>query len=314
MDFRKISTIAVPMADYPSMEKKFDHVLELMQVALNDGANLICLPELLNRFKGNTPATAGDITSTDYALDLDSPLVAPFFELAKKNGTAISLPLLLKKDDVYTNSCLFINEDGKIAGQYNKVHLASGEPGDGVVPGKEPVVVDWREVKVGFIICFDLSFPGFAQKYQKLGAKLVLFPTQFGGGKILNSYAVLFNYYIVSAYSDYSRIVDPFGRDSEAMGSRIEVYRWNMVPPVLTRSINLDYSIVNLSDLTAVLPDIRKKYGQRLKIEIDQGTSIGMIESRSEDVTAESVMSEFGLSPYVESLRKRSDSGYETLE
>ena len=313
MDVSTVSTIAVPMSDYPNVEEKFNHVLELMEVAVNDGAELICLPETLNRFKGNTPATAKYITAKDYALDLDSPLVAPFFELAKKNRTAIALPLLLNGDGEYKNSCLFIDEEGKVAGRYDKVHLASGEPGDGVVPGEGPVVVDWRGVKVGFIICFDLSFPGFAQKYQELGAKLVVFPTQFGGGKILNSYAVLFNMYIISAYSDYSRMVDPFGRDSEAMGTRIEVYRWNLFPPVLTRSINFYYAIVGLSNITAALPNIRKKYGSRIKVEVDQGTSIAMIESLSEEVTAKDIMSEYGLIAYADFLKERSDSGYRTL-
>ena len=178
MDIRRISTIALPMSEQPSLKAKFDQALELMKVAVNDGAELICLPELLNRYKGNTPETADDIKSEDYALELDSLLIKPFFEMAQKNKTAVVLPLLLKTEEGYTNSSLFINEEGEITAKYDKVHPASGEMEEGVIPGVIPVTVDWRGVKIGFMICFDLNYPDLAQAYQDLGAKLIVFSTQ----------------------------------------------------------------------------------------------------------------------------------------
>ena len=310
MDIRRISTIALPMSDYPDIQSKFNHALELMEVAVNDAAELICLPEVLNRFKGNTPATAKDITSADYAIEENSSLIKPFLELAKKNSTAVALPLLLQEDGKYINSCLFIDEEGTLSGRYDKVYLPQGEVEAGISPGRETVVIDWRGLKVGFMICFDMSFPSMAQKYQELGAKLILFPTQFGGGKILNSYAALFSMYIISAYSDYSRIVDPLGRDSEAVGSRLEYYRWNILPPVLTRPINFDFTVVHMGDAEK-FPAIKKKYGPKIEIEIDQGTSIAMINSLSVDVTVNDIMSEFEMASYADFLadsRKKSEA------
>ena len=117
MDIRRVSTIALPMSAYPSLEEKFDHALELMKVAINAAAELICLPETFNRYKGNTPETADEISPDEYVLEEDSPLIQPFFEMAKKNRTAVVLPLFVKGKDGHRNSAFFVNEKGRIAGR-----------------------------------------------------------------------------------------------------------------------------------------------------------------------------------------------------
>ena len=63
MDLRRIAAIEVPITDYSSLEDKMNHALELTRLAADDNTDLICLPELVNRYKANTPETRYDIKS-----------------------------------------------------------------------------------------------------------------------------------------------------------------------------------------------------------------------------------------------------------
>ncbi|MBW2154901.1 MAG: carbon-nitrogen hydrolase family protein [Deltaproteobacteria bacterium] len=295
MDLRTISTIALPMTDEPSLETKLDHAMELVKFALQQGAGLVCLPELANRFRGNTPATADQIKSEDYALDENAAEVRPFYDIAKKHGVSIVLPLLIKAESGYFNRALFINEQGEISGRYDKIFLAPGEADEGVIRGNKPVVVDWQGIKVGFMICFDMNYQELVVRYKELGAKLIVFSSMFGGGKLVNSYALLHGLHFVCAYSDWSRFVDPFGNDYGGVGTRLEAYRFGSLPPVLTRSINFDYERVYITDAQAAFSEITRKYGSKVKMEFEQGSAITVMESLSDQFTIQDIMNEFDI-------------------
>ena len=295
MDLRTISTIALPMAEEPSLEAKLNRALGLLEFAIRQGAQLVCFPEIMNRFRGNTPATAYQIKPDDYALDENAPEVKPFYDAAKKHGISIVLPLLIKAEKGYFNRALFINEQAEIIGRYDKIFLAPGEGDDGVIRGTKPVVVDWNGVKTGFMICFDMNFHELVVKYKELGVKLIVFSSMYGGGRTVNSYAVLHGMHFVCAYSDWSRFVDPLGNDHGGVGTRLEVYRFGNLPPVLTRSINFDYARVFMTDTHNAFPEIVKKYGGKVKMEFEQGSAITVLESLSDEFTVQDIMAEFDI-------------------
>jgi Carbon-nitrogen hydrolase len=295
MDYRSISVIALPMADEPNLETKFKHALELLEFAVCQGAELVCFPELTNRFRGNTLATADQIKSADYALDESAPEVQPFYDAAKKHGISVVLPLLIKAEKGYFNRALFINEQGKIIGRYDKIFLAPGEGDDGVIRGEKPVVVDWHGAKTGFMTCFDMNYQELVVRYKELGVKLIVFSSMFGGGKLVNSYAFLHGLHFACVYSDWSRFVDPFGNDHGGIGTRLEAYRFGNLPPVLTHSINFDYERVYISEAHGAFPAITKKYGSKVKMEFEHCSSIAILESLSDQFTIQEIMSEFGL-------------------
>lgn len=296
MDNRIISTIALPMMDEISLEVKLDYALELLELAVIEGAQFVCFPESINRYRGNTPATAQEIELKDYALAETSTAIQPFYDAAKKHGISIVLPLLIREGDGYFNRSLFINEHGKIIARYDKLYLAPGETEEGIIPGKNPVVANWGGVKVGFMTCFDMNYQDLVIQYKKLGVKLIAFSSMYGGGRLLNSYALLYGMHFVSAYSDWSRFVDALGYDHGGIGMRLESYRFGILTPVLTHSINFDYERLHLVGNQQKFSAIRKKYGRQVHIEIDQGSAFAVIESLSEEFSVGDIISEFELS------------------
>ena len=295
MEMRTISVIALPMADGPNLEIKLNRAFELLEFAIQQGAQMVCLPECTNRFRGNTPATANEIKTEDYVLEENAPQIQPFYDAAKKYGVSIVLPLIIKEKSNYFNRALFINKQGEVTGRYDKIFLAPGEGADGITRGTKPVVVDWHGVKLGFVTCWDMNYQELIVRYKELGVKLIIFSSMFGGGKLVNSYALLHGLHFACAYSDWSRLVDTLGNDHGGVGTRLEVYRFGGLPPVLTHSINFDYEKVYITEAQEAFPAITKKYGTKVKMEFEQGSSIAILESLSDQFTIQEIMTEFGL-------------------
>jgi hypothetical protein len=237
-------------------------------------------------------------------LEEDAPEVMRFIDAAKDHNIALALGLQFKASEGYRNSVLFVNEKGERLGRYDKVNLTIGEYEEGVVPGDGPVVVDWKGVKVGAALCFDLNYKDLFAEYSQLGTRLIVFSSLFGGGKLLNSTAMLYGVHFVAAYSEWSRFVDFMGNDHAALGRRWESYRWGIIPPVTTHSINFDCERFHLASEQSKFEEIKKKYGSNVKIEVDQGSAFAVISSVSEKLTVQELIDEFELIPCAEYLAK----------
>ena len=83
---------------------------------------------------------------------------------------------------------MVVGSDGRLVGQYSKVHLYDVDiPGkvrlqesEYVVPGRELVgPVETPVGKVGLGICYDLRFPEMSLALVKMGAEILTFPSAF---------------------------------------------------------------------------------------------------------------------------------------
>ncbi|CAN6674540.1 deaminated glutathione amidase [Trichomonascus vanleenenianus] len=91
--------------------------------------------------------------------------------------------------DKVKNTLLWIDDRGKIAHRYQKIHLfdvdiknggQSLKESDTVEPGNE-IPQPWETPvgKVGPAICYDIRFPEQALKLRQLGAEVLVFPSAF---------------------------------------------------------------------------------------------------------------------------------------
>lgn len=153
--------------------------------AAADGATFICLPEVTNCVSMDR-AHQHDVLQTQ----ADDITLSALCQAALTYGIWLSIGSLALKggaDDRFVNRSFLIGPDGKIAGQYDKMHMFDVQISEtenyaestGYAPGKNAVLADAGFAKVGLTICYDLRFPHLHRDLAKAGADILLVPSAF---------------------------------------------------------------------------------------------------------------------------------------
>lgn len=143
--------------------------------AASQGAKIVCFPELF---------------STGYNLDivgprlpetaerLDGPRIAKLCQAAKENGCYVIAPVATEREvkGVYFNSAVLIDDEGHVAGCYDKHHLYSLERFHFRM-GNDIPVFDTKYGKIGIMICYDAGFPEVARLLMLQGAEVIFMPS-----------------------------------------------------------------------------------------------------------------------------------------
>ena len=90
----------------------------------------------------------------------------------------------MKTSGLYHNSCIVINEKGKLLGKYRKMHIPD-DPGYYEKFYFTPGDLGFMKVKtkfgnIGSLICWDQWFPEAARLTTLKGAELIFYPTAIG--------------------------------------------------------------------------------------------------------------------------------------
>lgn len=153
----------------------------LVTEAAKNGSELIVLPELwyggyaLDRL-------AEDATSLSA-----HPGVLQMQQLAKEYGVFLAAgSVATVKNGSYYNTAVFIDDTGKIIGQYDKIHLFPlGLQEDRYFTrGEDFCLVDTPWGRVGIVLCYDIRFPALCQNLVLQGAEMLIIPAQFGAARI----------------------------------------------------------------------------------------------------------------------------------
>jgi hypothetical protein len=122
-------------------------------------------------------------------------------QLASKHRTYIVCPIDRKDGGQRLNSAVLIDRRGQVAGVYDKLFPYAGEfeKHPGVHPGQAVTVCRTDFGCVGLAICFDVNWAPLWQRLSDQGAELVVWPSAYSAGRSLQSRAIDFNYYVMSA-------------------------------------------------------------------------------------------------------------------
>src|SRR5690606_40845443 len=109
------------------------------------------------------------------AQPLDGPCVTGIAEAAREHGIAVITGVFEPAGDgrVY-NTTVAIDEQGRIAGTYRKIHLFDSfgaRESQFVAPGDTPVVVELAGLRIGLVTCCDVRFPELARALIDQGAE-----------------------------------------------------------------------------------------------------------------------------------------------
>jgi len=121
---------------------------------------------------------------------------------ARSYNAYVAAPLLTRKDGVVHNSTVLFDRRGEPVFTYHKAFPTPGEIESGVAPGtRTPPCFDADFGRVGIAICYDLNFQPLFKHHYEQGMELLLFPSYFPGGLLLQSWAYLYMFHAVSSHA-----------------------------------------------------------------------------------------------------------------
>ena len=177
-----IKIAAIQMASGPHVSANLSEAERLIEVAANQGAKLVVLPEYF--------AIMG-LKETDKVAareeEGNGPIQDFLSKIAKKHKIWLiggSVPLVSNFPNKVRNSCLVYDDKGKLAARYDKIHLFGLDLGNEhyheektIESGNSIKVVDTPFGKIGLSICYDLRFP---ELYRAMGdVNIIVVPAAF---------------------------------------------------------------------------------------------------------------------------------------
>jgi len=280
-------------------ESRIKRVLSRMGEVIGMKPDIICLPELFSTMWVKEKKALTEIAEDEKIPGMITGRISAF---AKKNHCYVVCPLVTKAGGYFYNSSLLIDRKGDIAGAYHKTHPVKTEifpnqdfKGGGMRPGAiDQPVIETDFGKVGMQISYDANWSDGWDNLKKKGVDIVLFSSSFPGGRILNYHALKNSYYIVSSTVGDARIIDISGNDLDATSDFVR-YAW--------ATINLDKVNVTTWPTNGNLPDLFKKYGDRLRIKVWGNSDVITIESRDPQLQVSDVLKEFKIPNYTDYLK-----------
>lgn len=177
------------------LTKNLKVVKELIFKAIQDKADVVFFPEASD-YLSQSPLHSRYLArkSPQFIQQLQSAIT----DLVKENSRNIDVSIgvhlppteqdLLDENDRVRNVLLYINHEGKILQEYQKLHLFDVNVPNGpilkestsVQPGKAiPNVIESPLGKLGSAICYDIRFPELSLKLRSMGAEILCFPSAF---------------------------------------------------------------------------------------------------------------------------------------
>ena len=159
--------------------KNIEKAKNLISIAAENGANIVCLGELFNTI-WFPKETNEELFSL--AEDEDGETISNIRKVAKENNLIVISPIFeIGKDGKYYNSAFVIDENGDILGKYRKIHIPNiplweekfyFSPGNLGFP-----VFKTKYANIGIQICWDNFFPEGARILALKGAEIIFLPT-----------------------------------------------------------------------------------------------------------------------------------------
>jgi N-carbamoylputrescine amidase len=165
-----------------SREKNLQRARQQIIEAAEQGARLICLPEL---FCSIYFCQREDPSFFELAEPIPGYTTDYFSQLSKTVDSVLVVPLFERSTSgEYYNSLVVINPDGSIAGRYRKMHIPNDPqfqekyyftPGDLGFQAIQTAVG-----RIGSMICWDQWYPEAARLCALDGAGVLIYPTAIG--------------------------------------------------------------------------------------------------------------------------------------
>ena len=166
----------------PDPQANLKKQLALVEQAAGQGEQIICTQEL---FRSQYFCQVEDHKYFKLAEPVPGPSTLAFQKLARKHNVVIIASLFERRAaGLYHNTAAIIDADGKLLGQYRKMHI----PDDPLFYEKfyfTPGDLGFRAWstkfgRIGVLICWDQWYPEAARLTAMQGAEILFYPTAIG--------------------------------------------------------------------------------------------------------------------------------------
>lgn len=162
-------------ANEADIEANLERIGRAAGDAAAGGAGLLVVPELAVDGYGAGPRMAD--TAASFAAS-----VARLEAIARQAGIAIACGMAEPDGGRLFNSAVFVDGVGAPV-IYRKSHLYGDYERRLFVPGDPSATMfEWRGMKVGLLICYDVEFPENVRRLARAGADIVVVPTALPAG------------------------------------------------------------------------------------------------------------------------------------
>ncbi len=211
----KVGTVYLrPRASTPT--RNLDLWCQQIDAAGKQGLDIVCLSEAI--LLVGTQAKASEVAES-----IPGPSTERLGAAARRNRLWVVAGLMERVGDQLYNTAVLLNREGRLAGQYRKVHLPREEWQKGIAPGHEYPVFKTDFGTVAIQICYDFFFPEAAQLFAQQGAEIIFAPTWGDTAPDTDGTArgeTVFRvrardngvYLVPSVYDGNSLVIDPIGR------------------------------------------------------------------------------------------------------
>ena len=184
MDNAALKFACVQMTAGPEVGPNLDAAAALIREAAGGGAKFILTPENTSIIEPNRELALAKSFTQDAHPGL------PFFsKLAKELGVWLligSMPIRVEPERLANRSFL-IDDQGRIAAQYDKIHLFDVDLPNGEVyreserirAGAQAVLAPTPWGNLGMTVCYDLRFPQLYRDLAHAGAAMISIPAAF---------------------------------------------------------------------------------------------------------------------------------------
>jgi predicted amidohydrolase len=243
--------------------------------------DVVCLTE-------NFDSCDTGLKHAEMAQCLDEPTFTRMAQKARDLHCYIICAFIEKRGNRFFNTAAVIGRNGELAGHYDKIHPTNWEIESGVRPGTPtPSVITTDFGKIGCQICFDANWPEDWRALKEAGAEIILFPSAFSGGRILESLATVYHVPIVAAcYRQCCRIVD---RDGLVLNRQGVYQRW------VSAELDLDNPLFHLDFQFDKVEAIRKEYGPDVILRVYEEEGWWRVVPRRPDLDILDIIRKFEL-------------------
>lgn len=173
---------AIQMRMSADVDANVEHACELLGKAAQQGAEIVCLPEL---FRSPYFCQTEDPEVFNLAEPIPGPTTEALAKAAKHHGIVIIGSLFERRAaGIYHNTAVIIDADGQLAGMYRKMHI----PDDPLyyekyyfTPGDLGFkAFDTHFGRIGTLVCWDQWYPEGARLTTLQDPSVLFYPTAIG--------------------------------------------------------------------------------------------------------------------------------------
>jgi predicted amidohydrolase/GT2 family glycosyltransferase len=265
--------------------------------------DVICLPENF-LYAGLT-----DHRPEAVAVPVEAELIERFADLARESGALLAVPWLEAADDTIHNSTVLLDPNGSRLGVYRKQVLwpsdpHAGELEGGLSPGAGDGPFRTRFGPVGVRVCLEVQYPALWAELACQQVKLILFPSEQGGGAALRARAGQARSFVLSAVAKGgpSGVIDPVGHVAA---------QWEPHTASPVFDVHMDYELVHLDFVEERLRRLAGQLKGRVGFRWYEDERACLVSSKDPHLAVADLLREQGIVPldvYLERVREQNEA------